>query len=198
MTIDSKYGVPTVALHTHVFEKVVETVTRIHGMPEARYAFVPQPVMGKTAEQLRAYVDGKDPLSGRPVMQEIIEGLTRPLNGERVHEIKFARSTPRLVESDTGENLHHLFLENNWTDKLPIVLPTEEKVAEMLAHTSRKADEVVGQMRSNQFRLHWEYTVEKVAVKAGMAGNPPADIFGVPLLPPPPVDARGPTPSLKA
>ena len=67
MTLDSNYGVPTMALHTHVFQKVVETVTRIHGMPEARYAFVPQPVMGKTAEQLRAYVDGNDPLSGRPV-----------------------------------------------------------------------------------------------------------------------------------
>jgi len=49
IAIDSKYGVPTVALHTHVFEQVVETVTRIHGMPEARYAFVPQPVTGKTA-----------------------------------------------------------------------------------------------------------------------------------------------------
>ena len=68
ITLDSKYGVPTMALHTHVFKQVVESVTRMHGMPQARYAFVPQPVMGKTAAQLRAYVDGKDPLSGRPVI----------------------------------------------------------------------------------------------------------------------------------
>src|SRR5207302_4267464 len=47
ITLDSKYGVPTVALHTNVFEKVVQSVTRMHGMPQARYAFVPQPVMGK-------------------------------------------------------------------------------------------------------------------------------------------------------
>src|SRR5437868_1513525 len=142
-------------------------------MPEARYAFVPQPVMGKTAEQLRAYVDGKDPLSGRPVMQEVIEGLTRPANGDRLTEIKFERSTPRLVDSDGEENLHRLFLENNWTDKLPIVLPTEKRVAEMLAHTSRKPNEVVGHMRSNQFRVLWEFTVEKVAVNAVMAGARP-------------------------
>ena len=77
ITIDSKYGVPTVAIHTNAFEKVVQSVTRMHGMPEARYTFVPQPVMGKSAEQLRAYVDGKSPISGRPVMQEVIEGLTR-------------------------------------------------------------------------------------------------------------------------
>ncbi len=149
IAIDSNYGVPTVALHTHVFEKVVKTVTRIHGMPEARYAFVPQPVMGKTAQQLRAYVDGKDPLSGRPVMQEVIEGLTRPANGDRGKEITFDRSTPRWVEKDSEENLHRLFLDNNWTDKLPIILPTEKRVEEMLARTSHKPDEVVGHMRSS-------------------------------------------------
>src|ERR1700745_871559 len=97
------------ALHTHVFKNVVKSVTRMHGMPQARYAFVPQPVMGKTAEQLRAYVDGKDPLSGRPVMQEVIEGLTRPGEGDRIEETKFQRTTPRLADADSEENLHRLF-----------------------------------------------------------------------------------------
>src|SRR5947207_3221551 len=167
-------------------------------MPEARYAFVPQPVMGKTAEQLRAYVDGKDPLSGRPVMQEVIEGLTRPANGDRLTEIKFERSTPRLVDSDGEENLHRLFLENNWTDKLPIVLPTEKRVAEMLAHTSRKPDEVVGHMRSNQFRVLWEFTVEKVAVNAVMAGARPEYFPVVLALAATGVSARGSTTSSMA
>jgi hypothetical protein len=125
--------VPTVAIHTNVFEKAVQSVTRMHGMAEARYTFVPQPVMGKTAEQLRAYVNGKSPISGRPVMQEVVEGLTRPAEGDRLKEIKFERSTPRMVDSDTDDNLQRLFLENNWTDKLPIVLPREKRVA-MLAH----------------------------------------------------------------
>jgi hypothetical protein len=126
IALDSKYGVPTVAIHTNAFEKAVQSVTRMHGMSQARYTFVPQPVMGKTAEQLRAYVDGKSPISGRPVMQEVIEGLTRPAEGDGLKEIKFERSTPRLVDSDTDDNLQRLFLENNWTDKLPIVLPTEK------------------------------------------------------------------------
>src|SRR5215469_18207248 len=161
------------ALHTHVFKNVVTSVTQMHGMPQARYAFVPQPVMGKTAEQLRAYVDGKDPLSGRPVMQEVIEGLTRPAEGDRVGEIEFQRSTPRLADADTEDNLHRLFLENNWTDKLPIVLPTEERVAQMLAHTSHAPDEIVGRMQPTEFRVAFEYTVEKVAVNAVMAGARP-------------------------
>jgi hypothetical protein len=173
MTIDSQYQVPTVAIHTNVFEKVVRSVARVNGMPRARAAFVPQPVMGKSSRELRAYVDGNDPVTGRPVMQEVIEGLTRPFDAEDLQKVVYERTTPRLVEPDTEDNLHRLFLDSNWTDKLPIVLPTEERVAEMLAHTSRKPDEVVGHMRPTLFREAWEYTVEKVAVNAVMAGTRP-------------------------
>jgi hypothetical protein len=173
MTIDSKYSVPTVAIHTNVFERVVRSVARVNGMPRARAVFVPQPVMGKSARELRAYVDGNDPVTGRPVMQEVIEGLTRPFDAQDLEKVVYERTTPRMVEPGTEEELQRVFLENNWTDKLPIVLPTEERVAEMLAHTSHKPDEVVGHMRPTQFREYWEYTVEKVAVNAVMAGARP-------------------------
>jgi len=174
MTIDSQYGVPTVAVHTDIFQRAVRSVARVNGMPRARAVFVPQPVMGKSAGELRAYVDGNDPTTGRPVMQEVIEGLTRPFDAEDLKKVVYERTTPRLVEPDTEANLHHLFLENHWTDTLPIVLPTEERVAAMLAGTHRKPDEVVGHMRPTQFREYWEYTVEKVAVNAVMAGAEPA------------------------
>jgi hypothetical protein len=36
--------------------------------------------MGKSAQELRAYVEGLDPITGRPVMQEIVEGLTTSLH----------------------------------------------------------------------------------------------------------------------
>jgi hypothetical protein len=81
ITLETRYGVPTVALHTDKFDKVVQSVTRMAGLPEAARAFVPQPVMGKTAQELRAYVRGKDPVTGVPVMQEIVAGLTTVLNG---------------------------------------------------------------------------------------------------------------------
>src|SRR6267378_6262663 len=154
MTVEAKYGVPTVAVHTDKFDKVVRSVAEVSGMPELAQVFVPQPVMGKTATQLRAYVDGKDPISGLPVMQEVIEGLTRARDGARAR-VEYDRSTPRLVEPDSEDNLHRLFLERNWTDGLPIVLPTEERVAAMLARTRRRPDEVVGRMRSTHFREYW-------------------------------------------
>ncbi len=71
---------PTVALHTEKFDKVVKSVTKMGGMPEAPTVFVPQPVMGKSAAELRAYVDGADPITGRPVMLEIVEALTTQLS----------------------------------------------------------------------------------------------------------------------
>src|SRR5207249_5843609 len=173
MTIEAQYGVPTVAMHTDKFDRVARSVAAVNGMSELRQVFVPQPVMGKTQAELRAYVDGRDPLTGRPVMQEVVEGLTAPFDGRGVGTIEYDRSTPRLVEADTEENLHRLFMESRWTDYLPIVLPTEERVAAMLASSRRKPDEIVGRMRSTHFREYWEYSVEKVAVNAVMAGARP-------------------------
>jgi len=173
MRIDHDYGVPTVAVHTAVFQWVVRSVARANGMPHMRQVFVPQPVIGKSPSELRAYVDGNDPITGRPVMREVIEGLTAPFGEGELKETIFERSTPRWVEPSSEEELNRLFQENHWTDQLPIILPTEERVAAMVAHTSRKPDEVVGHMRPTDFREYWEYTVEKVAVNAVMAGAQP-------------------------
>src|SRR2546427_845542 len=173
MRIDHDYGVPTVAVHTAVFQWVVRSVARANGMPHMRQVFVPQPVIGKSPSELRAYVDGNDTITGRPVMREVIEGLTAPFGEGELKETIFERSTPRWVEPASDEELNRLFQENHWTDQLPIILPTEARVAAMVAHTSRKPDEVVGHMRPTDFREYWEYTVEKVAVNAVMAGAQP-------------------------
>jgi hypothetical protein len=135
ITLETQYGVPTVALHTDKFVKVVQSVTRMGGLPQAPLVFVPQPVMGKSEQELRAYVEGNDPYTGKPVMQEIIQALTQGLAANAPGDEPYARSTPRLEEPDTEEALQALFERNLWTDHLPIVLPTEERVARMLAGT---------------------------------------------------------------
>jgi hypothetical protein len=198
MTIEAEYGVPTVAVHTDKFDRVVRSVAEVNGMAGLRQVFVPQPVMGKSARELRAYVDGQDPLTGRPVMQEVLEGLTRPLAEAELGAVEFGRATPRMVEPDTEENLHSLFLDHGWTDQLPIVLPTEKRVAAMLAGTRRQPDEVVGRMRPTHFREAWEYTVEKVAVNAVMAGARPAYFPLILALASTGVSARGSTTSSMA
>jgi len=145
----------------------------LRGIPTLRQAFVPQPVVGRTPSELRAYIEGADQISGRPLMQEVIEALTRPLDDADLAGATFERTTPRLLPPDTEANLQRFFLENRWTDFMPIVLPTEERVAAMLKGTSQPPDKVVGRMRAGNFREAWEYTVEKVAVNAVMAGALP-------------------------
>ena len=44
----------------------------------------------------------------------------------------------------------------------------------MLAGTAASRDEIVGSMRPTHYREAWEFTVEKVAVNAVMAGARPA------------------------
>ena len=43
--------------------------------------------------------------------------------------------------------MHALFQERRYTDFLPIVLPTEERVERMLTGTSHEPDEMVGKLR---------------------------------------------------
>ena len=79
-----------------------------------------------------------------------------------------------------------------------IVLPTRERVAAMLAGTSRKPDEVVGRMQPTLNRGMWEYTVEKVAVNAVMAGARPEYFPVILALAAAGVSARGSTSSSAA
>jgi hypothetical protein len=171
--LEAENGVPTIAVHTHVFHRVAKSTARLRGIPNLRQAFVPQPVVGRTPAELRAYIEGDDAISHRRFMEEVIEGLTRPLDDADLSGATFERTTPRLVPPDTRENLERLFLDYRWTDFMPIVLPTEERVAAMLRGTSQPPDKVVGRMRAGNFRESWEYTVEKVAVNAVMAGARP-------------------------
>lgn len=196
ITLDTQYGVPTVAIHTDKFVKVVQSVTRMGGLPQAPLVFVPQPVMGKSEAELRAYVEGNDPYTGKPVMQEIVEALTQGLPAAK--DEPYERNTPRLCAPDTEDKLRALFERNRWTDFLPILLPTEERVQAMLRGTRRKPDEVVGRMQPTDNRGLWEYTVEKVAVNAVMAGAKPEYFPVILALASTGLSARGSTSSSAA
>ena len=140
-----------------------------------RFGFPPYPVVGMSRETLRAYIEGNDPITSEPLIREIVGALTSPLTEEEKRAKPAPRKPrrPRLLPADTAENLYRTFVESGFTDGLPIVLPTEERVAEMLTGTDHAADEIVGQMCVQTHQERLEYTVEKVAVIAVMAGARP-------------------------
>lgn len=164
---------PTASIQTDIFQEAVRQTAWAEGMPHERFVFVPQPVMGQTAQRLRQYIDGDDPVTGRPVMAEVIEALTTPLTETERSAVRFDRSTPRYAEAESEEALAQRYMDSHWTDYLPIVLPTEERVQAMLAGTSHRPDEIVGRMRPTSTREAWQYDVEKVAINAVMAGARP-------------------------
>jgi hypothetical protein len=146
---------------------------RTHGM-NLRWSFPPYPVGWVSRETLHGYVNGNDPISGAPLMDEILAALTLPLtDAEKNMKILKRPKHDRLLPADTEDNLNRLFLESGWTDGLPIVLPTEERVAEMLTGTDHDPGEIVGIMSVTPVEERLEYTVEKVAVNAVMAGARP-------------------------
>jgi len=165
--------VPTAPITTARFADYVQRDGRSHGM-NLRYSFPPYPVGWVSRETLHGYVQGNDPISGVPLMEEVISALTQPLTEAEKHSKLVKRPLrTRLLEPDTETNLHRLFLENGWTDGLPIILPTEERVAEMLTGTDRDPQEFVGMMSVTTHEERLQYTVERVAVNAVMAGARP-------------------------
>lgn len=76
----------------------------------------------------------------------------------------------RRIEVASLQDEHELAFERGWSDGLPVVPPTEERVLRMLAGTTRAPDEIIGAIPPD-FAL---CSVEKVAINAVMAGCKPA------------------------
>ena len=74
------------------------------------------------------------------------------------------------LEIDETEDLIEACYENGWTDGLPVVPPTPERVERMLSRTDRDPDELIAAVPPKWGRA----TVEKVAINAVMAGCKPA------------------------
>lgn len=75
----------------------------------------------------------------------------------------------RRVEFASSEDPIEAAYDRGWTDGLPVVPPTPERVMAMLAGTTRAPDEIVAVVPPDLV----ECTVEKVAVNAVMAGCRP-------------------------
>lgn len=117
-------------------------------------------------------------LTGRAGLGEGLPAL-RPGCGSKTLEpgiaeelaVRFGdvRFGSRTVEIAGSEDVMEACFERGWTDGLPVVPPTRERVLRMLAGTTRAPDEVIGMVPPDLV----ECTVEKVAINAVMAGCKP-------------------------
>lgn len=79
------------------------------------------------------------------------------------------RVAARPIEVPALEDAIEYCFERGWSDGLPVVPPTEERLYRMLQGCERAADEILGEVPPNLVPL----TVEKVAINAIMAGCKP-------------------------
>lgn len=85
--------------------------------------------------------------------------------------VRFGASTltARRVEVADAEDEFEAMFDRGWTDGLPVVPPTEQRVMRMLTGTTRQPTDVVAIVPPDLV----EITVEKVAINAVMAGCKP-------------------------
>ena len=75
----------------------------------------------------------------------------------------------RKVDLAEAEDDMETCFERGWTDGLPVVPPTPERVMRMLGGTNREAGEIIGEVPPDRVPC----TIEKLAINAVMAGCKP-------------------------
>jgi hypothetical protein len=167
-------GFPTAPIVTIAFKELAKSNAASRGMPLERISFTPHPLTNKTDDEMYKVLEGNDPVTGKPFMKEVVDALTVPLTAD---EKKTGTISPDIgppVYSDTPDRLQRFYADNNLTDYMPIVLPTQEKVEAMLKGTSHQPDEVVGKLSPAKGAFpEWSFTVRQVAINAVMAGAQP-------------------------
>jgi hypothetical protein len=166
-----KLGIPTVSI---IYSNVLsvakkQSVSAAEAMPAMRMISIP------TTSQ-----DAKNALALATV-PKIVEALTKPLTEQEKFKGKFELpKEPRIAFTGTLDEVQKFFIGDlskytstaphaEYTDGLPVIPPTADRVARMLTGTRHKPDEVVGKMAP----LMGIATVEKVAINAVMAGAGP-------------------------
>jgi hypothetical protein len=178
--LEQKYKIPAVGSSAaNIIDYAINYNFKYTNGSPIRYIGFPFPVAGQPQSVHHKYVfESKDVVSGKPMMQAFIDALTSPLTEKEKYKgpVSAAEAAqepvePRLIGPDTEENLQQYFIDKDWTDYMPIILPTEERVAKMLEGTTHDPKEVIKV-------LDWpggnrEVTVERVATCAVMAGARP-------------------------
>ena len=166
-----KLGIPGVleSWDTPDMTRIAKGSFRMNGVPECRQVYT---TTDPAVTDISEYA------------QDFIDALTTPRTETESASGIYTPPTPsRIVMTGTYDEVQDYFMGDlsrfptdssaapiGWmTDGLPVVPPTEERVAAMLTGTSHSPDEMV----KSSSPKGWEVTVEKVAINAVMAGCRP-------------------------
>ena len=187
-----KAGIPTILIDLAEETAKVKHDALIYGVPEMRLVEASRTLAG--------------PIDVDNIIGDVIGGLVSPLTDKEQESGRWEPEEPRILFEGTLDKAQEFYQQTEkipgildapfsmYTDGLPIIIPTEEKVREMLAGTSHKPDELIALQRDVEVTgmgalgggftkkkgdlvkfmpMGRTATVEQVAVNAVMAGCKP-------------------------
>jgi len=149
-------GKPSVVVVADALTGPADAMLRLCGMPDYPYLVTPFPVGNLDGDEIDARADG------------MIDDIVRMLyeRHQSTATVDAAAGDAQLVYDDAFAVIDD-YTRRGWTDGLPIVPPTRERVDELLRMTARGPGDVVVTLAT---RDGLSATVEQIAVNAAMAG----------------------------
>lgn len=154
--VAERLGLRSASIVCQAFAGQARAIGGIHGLPDLPLAVYPGVVMTDSREDFERKV-------ATDLADQIVRGFGRPMSGAARPAEPGARD---VVFSGTIDEVQEHFLDRLWTDGLPIIPPTIDRVERFLRYTDRAADEVLGVLPPE----HRQATVWSVAVNGVMAG----------------------------
>ena len=157
-------GIPAVVIAGPGFSDQARYTALNNGIPALRIAEYPGAFASHSADEIRKNIR-------QTVWPQIVDALTRPVTEEEMEEgAKKDRGDIRDdVYFGTIEQINDYFKEMRWSDGLPVIPPTFDKVMEFMKYTDCRWDDTVAVLPI----AHRNTTAWHVAVNGVMAGCRP-------------------------
>ena len=153
---------PSVSIISTGFLKQAAVVAKGLGLPDMAIAEFPGVPMTQSKEELRRQVIDV-------LLPRIVEGLSKPLQAAAPVDAAPMPQPRDIVFSGALDEINEHFHEQHWSDGMPVVPPTLDRIDKFLRFTERDPREVIGVCPP----ANREATVWNVAVNGVMAGCRP-------------------------
>jgi hypothetical protein len=150
-------GVPSVVLGTDAFISLARAQSATHGLPHLSVVLVPHPIGGIDPKLVIAKARRSRPGPARLTRDPAAPATARPRSRRPRRRTRRSRRLPELG------------MDERWSDGLPVLPPTAERVARMLGRHADRRSEVVATLAPRSGRA----TREAIAINAVLAGAAP-------------------------
>ncbi len=156
-------GIPSVTVGAPTFIAQIHSTGVNRGVPVLRSAEYPGAFASHSEEELRKN-------TRKILWPQIKKALTSQITQREIAEYALEGKRPydEIIYYGNFEEIQEYFKINNWTDGLPVIPPTDEKVQEYLKFTPYKASDIIGTIAVG----YRECSVYTVAANAVMSGVP--------------------------